>query len=220
MGRLKVRIVLFQRRPANMISLAGRVDFGVNPDTVDIRTDPPCYDVDEYEAQLSRQFAYFVRNARNIRLITDAAHKAKKRKDWGLDPKLVAYNVAFIKWPTELPSDLQLALPSDGSAPWLPTHFIGNMHSHYQLGVIMLHRAQLVASQSFANDDAWKHHMNLCYTSAKIMCRIQEAILEGFGLAGLLCMQRGINFTIYAVLTCTMIHLVGICVISFFVKVF
>ena len=45
--------------------------------------------------------------------------------------------------------------------------------------------------------------------TAKILCRLQEAILGAFGLTGLLCMQRGINFTIYAILTCTMIHLVS-----------
>lgn len=73
----------------------------------------------------------------------------------------------------------------------------------------MLHRAQLVASQSFATDSTWRHHMILCHNSAKILCRLQEAILETFGLTGLLCMQRGINFTIYAILTCTLIHLVS-----------
>jgi hypothetical protein len=195
----------------SLLTGLGRVDFGVDPDTVDIRPDPPCCDFDDYEVSLSRRFAYFVRNARNIRLITDAAHRVKKKKDWGLDSQIVAYNAAFSKWPDELPSDLQLSMPVDGSPPWLPTHFIGNMHSHYHLGVVMLHRAQLVASQSFATDSAWRHHMSLCYNSAKILCRLQEAILDAFGLPGLLCMQRGINFTIYAILTCTMIHLVSFC---------
>lgn len=186
----------------------GRVDFGVDPVTVDIRPDPPCCEIDDYEASLSHRWAYFVRNARNIRLMTDAAHRVKKKKDWGLDSQIVTYNEAFSRWPDELPSDLQLSMPADGSPPWLPTHFIGNMHSHYHLGIVMLHRPQLVASQSSAADDGLRH-LSLCYNSAKILCRLQEAILGAFGLTGLLCMQRGINFTIYAILTCTMIHLVG-----------
>lgn len=140
--------------------------------------------------------------------MTDAAHKARKGKDWRLDPKLVAYNVAFNNWPEELPQDLRLTLPADGSPPWLPTHFIGNMHSHYHLGKAMLHRPQLVALQASADETSWRHHMTVCYNSAKTLCRLQEAILESFGLRGLLCMLRGINFTIYAILTCTMIHLV------------
>ena len=187
----------------------GRVDFGVVPEAVDIRPDPPCCEIDDYEASLSHRWAYFVRNARNIRLMTDAAHRGKKKKDWGLDSQIVTYNGAFRRWPDELPSDLQLSMPTDGSPPWLRTHFIGNMHSHYHLGIVMLHRPQLVASQSFATDDGLRHHLSLCYNSAKILCRLQEAILETFGLTGLLCMQRGINFTIYAILTCTMIHLVS-----------
>ncbi|RAL60471.1 hypothetical protein DID88_000246 [Monilinia fructigena] len=45
---------------------------------------------------------------------------------------------------------------------------------------------------------------------SKLLCRLQEAVLHSFGLTGLLCMQRGINFTIYCVLTCTVLHLVAI----------
>jgi hypothetical protein len=32
--------------------------------------------------------------------------------------------------------------------------------------------------------------------------------LKTYGMPGLLCMMRGISFHIYAVLTCTMLHLV------------
>ena len=160
---------------------------------------------------VSRRFAYFIRNARNIRLITDAAHKVKNKKDWGLDPQLVAYNSAFTEWPHELPSDLQVSLPADGSPPFLASHFLGNMHAHYHLGIVMLHRAQLAASKNFATDNAWRHQMSLCYSSAKVLCRLQEATLGSFNVQGLLCMQRGINFTIYAILTCIMVHLVRKC---------
>ena len=182
---------------------------GVDPKTVDVSTNPPCSDIDDFEKSLSRRFAYFLRNARNIRLITDSAHKLKKKKDWGLDPEFVANNVTFLRWPGELPPDLQLNLPLGDASPELASHFVGNMHSHYHLGIVMLHRPQLVASKSFANDKSWRQEMSQCYSSAKVLCRIQEAILDRFGLTGLLCMARGINFTIYAILTCTMVHLVS-----------
>jgi len=188
----------------------GRFDMGVDPDTVEIGTQQYLPDPDEFEAQLSRQFAFFVQNARNIRLITSAYAKLRKQKDWGADPRFVGFNPAFTKWLEELPHDLQLSYPVDGSRPWLPSHFVGNMHTHYHLGVIMLHRPQLLTSKSFAADGAWKQHMALCYSSAKALCRIQEALVDTFGLNGLLYMQRGINFTIYSVLTCTMLHLVSI----------
>lgn len=59
-------------------------------------------------------------------------------------------------------------------------------------------------------DGGWKHHMMICYSSAKLLCRLQEVVLQSFGMTGLLCMQRGINFTIYGVLTCTVLHLVAL----------
>jgi hypothetical protein len=181
----------------------------VDIETVDVDPNPPCADIDPFEATISHQFAYFVRNVRNIRTIAETYHELRKTKDWGGHPKFVANNQAFDKWPDALPHRLQLNLPADGSPPWMPSHFIGNMHSHYQLGRIMLQRPQLMASKSFAADSAWKQHMASCYSSAKILCRLQEAIFTQFGLRGLLCMQRGINFTIYAILTCIMLHLVS-----------
>lgn len=181
---------------------------GVDPDTVDIRPNPENSEINEFELHTSRQYAYFIRNARNIRLITDSSQKLKKNPNWGADPRFLAHNVAFAKWPEGLPQDLQLSFPVDGSPPWLPSHFVGNMHSHYHLGIVMLSRPQISASKTFEANGPWKQHMARCYSSAKVLCRIQEAILQSFGLTGLLCMQRGVNFTIYAVLTCTLIHLV------------
>lgn len=193
-----------------MLTCPGRTDLGVDPNSVDISTSPPCSDVDGFEKSISRQFAYFVRNVRNIRLITDVSHKLKKKKDWGLDQEFVAYNAAFKKWPDDLPKDLQVVLPPNGSMPTLSSHFLGNLHSHYHLAIVMLHRPQLKASESFGADSQWRHHMSVCYQSAKVLCRLQEGILAKFDLAGLLCMQRGINFTIYAILTCIMLHLIAL----------
>ncbi|ETI25755.1 hypothetical protein G647_02529 [Cladophialophora carrionii CBS 160.54] len=187
----------------------GRTDYGVDPNSVDTSENPPCSNVDEYEKAISRQFAYFVRNVRNIRLISDTYIKLKKKKDWALDQEFVAYNKAFKKWPDELPTDFQLHL-SAGQVPQVPSHFLGNMHSHYHLAVVMLHRPQLKASESFGADSQWRYHMSVCYNSAKILCRLQEGILANFDLTGLLVMQRGINFTIYAILTCVMLHLVAL----------
>lgn len=166
--------------------------------------------LDHYEIDRSRQYAYFVRNAHHIRIITDIYHKVKKQKDWGADARFVQNNPLFADWLRTLPSDLQVNYPADGSPPWLPSHFVGNMHSHCHLAIILLHRPQLLASQSFAAGGEWKIHMSLCYSSAKSLCRLQEAILQRFGLSGLLYMQRGINFAIYCILTCTMLHLVSI----------
>ncbi|KAJ6163517.1 hypothetical protein N7497_003496 [Penicillium chrysogenum] len=188
----------------------GRSDYGVDPETVEMRPTLDIRGLDHYEIDRSRQYAYFVRNAHHIRIITDIYHKVKKQKDWGADARFVQNNPLFADWLRNLPPDLQVNYPADGSPPWLPSHFVGNMHSHCHLAIILLHRPQLFASQSFAAGGEWKIHMSLCYSSAKSLCRLQEAILQRFGLSGLLYMQRGINFAIYCILTCTMLHLVAI----------
>ncbi|RMZ76124.1 hypothetical protein DV738_g5137, partial [Chaetothyriales sp. CBS 135597] len=188
----------------------GRNDMGVDPTTVDISENPPHSDMDEFEAAVSRQFAYFIRNARNIRLITDVAGKVKREKSAALGEELMAYNAMFLQWPKELPPDLRIAIPADGSKLVVPSHFVGNMHTQYHLGIVMLRRPQFTAAKEFGKDSEWRKHMTVCYASAKMLCRLQEAVLSQFDLTGLMCMQRGINFTIYTILTCVMIHLIAI----------
>ena len=207
-GRGPTRLDFLCASLHKVLTWEGRSDLSVDPKTVDIGASPPGSDHDDYEKSISRSYAYFVRNARNIRLITDLSQKLKKKKDWGLDPEFVGYNQAFRQWPYELPPDLQLSLPPDGSVPHLASHFVGNMHTHWRLGIVMLRRPQLVAAKSFS-DEAWREQLSQCYTSSKVLCRLQEAILQQFGATGLLCMVRGINFTVYAILTCTMIHMVS-----------
>lgn len=200
----------FYYRDVSLLISSGRTDYGVEPNSVDTSECPPCSDLDDYEKAISRQFAYWVRNVRNIRLISDTHIKLKKKKDWALDQEFSSYNASFKNWPNGLPNDFQLHMSPTGEVPNITSHFVGNMHSHYQLGIIMLHRPQLKASESFGADSQWRHHMSVCYNSAKVLCRLQEGILVNFDLTGLLVMQRGINFTIYAILTCVMLHLVAL----------
>jgi hypothetical protein len=165
--------------------------------------------LDNAEFRVARQFTQYVRIVHNIQQTAMMYGKLRKRtNDWALDPNFVAHNASFPNWLRDLPDDMQIVYPQDGSAPWIPSHYIANLHCYHYLGVIMHLRPQLHAvSDSF--DEMWKQHMISCYTAAKNMCKLQEAILKTCGLPGLLCMQRGISFTIYAVLTCTMLHLVS-----------
>ncbi|QGA19958.1 hypothetical protein EYB26_007656 [Talaromyces marneffei] len=188
----------------------GRPDYEVDPETVDMRPQLDTVDVDQFETDRSRQFSYFVKNAYHIRIYTELYHKMKKQKDWASNPRFTQNNPVFSDWYRGLPQDLQVTYPEDGSPPWLPSHFVGNMHTHYHLAIMMVHRPQLLASKFSATDGNWRTHMQLCYSSAKCLCRLQEAIISRFTLQGLRFMQRGINFTVYAILTCTMLHLVAI----------
>lgn len=188
----------------------GRSDYGVDIETVEVSPTPPHSNMDEYERTISRQFAYFVRNVRNIRGMTETYHKLKrKNKDWAKDPKFLAYNEDFRKWPDDLPTDLKISMPLDASQ-LLPSHFLANMHCHYHLGIVMLYKPQLNASKDFANDEKWKMMFSLCYKSAKQVCLYQEATIDQFDIMGLACMLRGLSFPIYAILSCAMVHLVSV----------
>ncbi|KAL8732632.1 MAG: hypothetical protein Q9166_002607 [cf. Caloplaca sp. 2 TL-2023] len=190
--------------------IGGRFDMGVDPDTVDFNVQRLVPGIDTSDYKISRQFQYLVRNVRNVRHLHDTYGKVKQQKDWASDPKFTSLNPEALSWVENLPKDLQVEYPEGDAPPWLPDHFVGNMHSYYHLNVIMVHRPQLMSSRSFPAGGSWRKHMEVCYDSAKKMCRLQEAVFQTFGLSGLLCMQRGINFVIYSVLTCTMIHLVAI----------
>jgi hypothetical protein len=164
---------------------------------------------DANEFQIARQFVQFTRVCRNVYQSALMYGKLRKKTpDWAMDPKFVAHNADFSVWLREVPEDMQIAYPQDGSAPWIPSHMIANMHCYHFLSIVMHFRPQLHAvSDNY--DGIWKQHMMTCYSAAKTLCKLQEGILKTYGMPGLLCMLRGISFHIYAVLTCTMLHLVS-----------
>lgn len=163
---------------------------------------------DEAEYHVSRNFVYFARMVKMVGRMARTYGKLKKTKDWGIAPEFVQCDPALNSWLTNLPPDLTITYPADGSPPWLPSAFAGNLHSYYYLSVILFNRPQLAALSPSSPDGRWKQAMLVSYNAAKMLCRLQEAVLNQFGLNGLQCMQRGINFTIYAVLGCIVLHLV------------
>lgn len=192
------------------LTKTGRYDMEVDPNTVDFSIQRLLVGIDQTDYQISRQYTYFTRMVRAVRSLNNIYYKVKEQKNWGSDPQFTKLNPTVKNWLDGLPGDLQIEFRENGDAPWIPSHFAGNMHSYHHLIVIMLHRPQLMSSSTFSAGGSWKQHMALSYSSAKAMCRLQEGVLRQYGLHGLQCMIRGINFVIYAVLTCTMIHLVSL----------
>ena len=170
----------------------GRYDMGVEMDTIDfsIPVMPP--GGDEEDLRVSQNFMYFARVIRNARSAIDVYRQIKKEKDWGAHTLLTSLNPIFPRWLEELPPDMQVHYPPDGSSPYLPSHYVGNLHCYYHLSIMILHRPQLL-SADFSNDASWKQHMLTCYQSAKSICRIQEALFHTYGLEGFLFMQRGMS---------------------------
>lgn len=191
------------------LMITGRRDLSVHHDTVDFEPPARIPALDETEFQISYQFVYFLRTIRNVAGTMRIYAKVKRLKNWYLDSEFVGHDQMFPKWLNELPHDLLVVFPEDGSAPYLPSPFIANMNCYHYLSVIMQHRPQV--HYLTATDGNWRHHMIVCHDAAKKICRIQEAILRNYGLPGMVCMQRGISFTVYCVLTCVMLHLVGFC---------
>jgi hypothetical protein len=188
----------------------GRSEVAVELETLDFSIPRAIPGVDESEYLITRNFTYFARIVRNVSVMARVYSKIKRKKDWGLDPEFVQINPSLTGWLNDLPADLNLSFPHDGSPPWLPSHFIGNLHSYYYLSIILGHRPQLNLLDPTSPDGQWKSHMMLSYASAKALCRLQESMLQSFGLSGLQCMQRGISFTIYAILACIVLHLVAL----------
>lgn len=187
----------------------------MSADSVDIQEPPHMPGVEETEMQVSRNFVYFVRIVSFISRMNRIYARIKRSRDWGANPEFTKLNPLLHAWPSELPPDMTLSYPSDSSPPWLPSCFVGNVHSYYYLSVLLLHRPQLQVLDPSSPDGRWKHHMMVCYSSAKLLCRLEEAILQAYGLDGLRNMQRGVNFTIYAILTCTVVHLVYLSIYTF-----
>lgn len=193
---------------ANGLFVPGRNDFQVDEDSVDFSLPRLLPNGDESEYHVSRNFTYLARNVRIVGRMARAYRRLKKTKDWGIDPEFVQLDPSLNSWLAELPADLTVTYPPDGSPPLLPSAFVGNLHSYYNLSVILFNRPQLAALSPSTPGGQWKHHMVVSYNAAKMLCRLQEAVINMFGLNGLQCMQRGINFTIYAILSCIVLHLV------------
>lgn len=187
----------------------GRTEFGVSLDTVDFEVPASLPGLEDNELSVTQQFTQLMRAIRNVRQSSLVyAGLRRKKSDWANDLNFVAHNADFDRWTYDLPPQLQITYPPDGSAPWILFHVHANIHMYHYLSVILHHRPQLEITHGMF-DGVWKKHMIKCYAAATKICRLQEAVLRDFDLDGLQYMQRGINFPIYCVLTCTLLHLVS-----------
>jgi hypothetical protein len=189
----------------------GRSDFAIGIETVSYDFPISSSEVDAFEHLTSRRCTILAQAVRNIKISNQLWQIMKKqKKDWALDPAFVQHNEDLPLWSKQLPDDFQLQYPEDGSPPWLGgDHFMAYVHVYHHLCVIMHHRPQLQALLQ-KGDPGWRTQLDITLSSASQMCRIQEALYRDFGFHGLHFFIRGVNYTIYCVLTCMMLHLVRI----------
>ncbi|RSL71136.1 hypothetical protein CEP54_001526 [Fusarium duplospermum] len=187
----------------------GRHDYAIGFDSVDLsppRLIPNCKDP---EYRVSRNFTYFAQVVRIIAIMGKVYQNLRDRKRWGIEPEFRGLGLKIDTWLAALPAELAMPIPQGGSLPCIQSHFIGNMHAHYHLTLILFNRPILSFLNPNVVDGLWKHHMMTCFSSAKTLCMLQEATLESFGLVGLQCMQRGFSFSLYSGLSCIIIYLIA-----------
>ena len=192
-----------------MFTFSGRHNSAIGIDTIDFKVQRRVVGVDDVEYQTARNFSYFCRIARNVARLSRAYLILRTRRvtKWGLEPEINQLEEEFGLFIAELPTNLSVVFPPNGSTPFLPSSFIGNMNSYHHLSLLLLHRSQLTFLRPTSME--WKYHITRCYESASAICRLQEAIVDNFGLEGLQCMQRGYSFTIYAGLSCIILYMVS-----------
>ncbi|KAM4067271.1 fungal specific transcription factor [Hirsutella rhossiliensis] len=188
----------------------GRHDLSVDLESVDFSIPLQVEGGDDGEYLVSRNFTYFARLVRNIGRMSKVYAKIGRKREWGMDPEFQQLSQSISSFLSELPADMAITFPPGSSPPWIPSSFLGNLHSYYYLTLILYHRPVLSFLDPAANESQWKHHMSICYDAAKSLCRLQESIVQTFSLTGLQAMQRGFSFTVYAGLSCIVLHLVAI----------
>ena len=190
------------------LTVIGRMDYVATTESIDFNYSYPLLNQNDPEYKISQQLAPLLSAIRMVRdSIIIFKSMSKRKKDWAIDPGYLDHNARYDRWTKELPDYLKVRYPEDGSAPDIASHYVANLHSYFQLCIIMHHRPQLIAYAENVSEP-WQKVMLICSAAAKKICRLQEAILEGSGVPGFLAMQRGINFLIYSVLTSVMIHMV------------
>ncbi|KAK5108859.1 hypothetical protein LTR62_007749 [Meristemomyces frigidus] len=191
----------------------GRTDYAVDLETVEMEVPAATAAtiMDSFEYSTSRRFTYMTQTFHLIKITNNLWRKNRRAKqDWALDSAFVQHNQYLQSWHRQLPDDMQLHYPEDGTPPWLNRdHFVAYMHIYFHLVVVMHHRPQLQALLE-RRDQGFRAQLEICLDSAIQMCRVQEALFRDFGLHGLTFMLRGVGFTIYCVLTCAMLHLAAV----------
>lgn len=190
----------------------GRSDLAIEAETVDENFPYPAPEIDAFEYQSSRRHTLMAQAGHAIKFTNSMMQMGKRKKSvtWALDPAMEQHDKDLVAYFDDMPADLQIHYPEDGSPPFLGgDHFLADAHAYFHLVVVMHHRPQLQTKLEMKLPD-WRRHLDICTDSAIKMCKLQEALLRDFGLHGLNFMVRGINFTVYCVLTCTMLHLVSL----------
>ncbi|KAI5800545.1 hypothetical protein FPQ18DRAFT_253090 [Pyronema domesticum] len=190
----------------------GRTNMQCDPTSIDLNTPlRGAPELDESEVIVHRNFVHFVRLIHNIRRMSDVHAKLKSSPNWRNDPQFLQSGPSLEQWSYDLPAGLHIDVNVDLNqpAPNIDSHLSGNLQVYYHLARIMLHRPALAFGKTFSTGGEWRRHMIVCTHAAKAICRLEEIVFQLYGMLGLQCMSRGVNFSIYSLLSGAMIHLIA-----------
>ncbi|KAL9060473.1 MAG: hypothetical protein Q9162_000646 [Coniocarpon cinnabarinum] len=188
----------------------GRFDFSIDLNTVNLQVPTARPGLEYAEWSITRDQTFFVKLIHNVRMTAALYARVKQvNGDCSTDADFVKHNEDYMRLGRQFPQHLQVKYPEDGSPPSLPFHYMANLQAYHLLSLIMHYRPQLEMNGRY-DDQSWKDIMARCHDAATKICRLHEAVFQRFGPNGLLCMLRGINFAIYTILSCTLLHLVAI----------
>jgi len=186
-----------------------RCDLSVDLGTVNFSIPLPTASGVSNDYPISRNFSYFARLVCIVAKMRNMYNRARRSNDSGKDEALQQLGLAVHSFLTELPLDMAIHFPSDGSPPVLQSSFVANLHSLYYIVLMQYHhRLALASSVPVASDMQRHQHVLVSHNAARILCRLQETALQTFGLTGFQNAQRGFSFSLYAGLSCLTVHLV------------
>jgi hypothetical protein len=194
-----------------LLTIQGRLNYGIQSDTVSQELPQAIPGIDLAEYHISRQYTLFVRMITNVRKTINAYKTMHKHgEQYAVDLRYLELDMLYPHWLGDLPADLQIEIPSNPHDRWMRGAFLGNIHCYHYLSIIMHHRPTIHHIMNNVRNDSWKPYMIKCLDAAKKVCRIQESMLNTLGMASSIAMLRGISFAIYCLLTCAMLQLVSV----------
>jgi len=187
----------------------GRTGFSVDIHSVDLENSLVFPLMTEDERTITALFNQLMRAIRVVRTTNkNWAHLRRTKADWANDVLFIENNKDVENWLTELPDHLRIEFPTDGTLPFISSHFLANLHCYYYLAVLLQHRPQV---ELLTREDArYAEEVATCYDAAKRICVLQEALKQKYGWPGLFPMLRGAHFHMYCVVACLMYHLVSL----------
>lgn len=178
------------------------VDLSLLPDASLIDTRMPVEEI-----RLQNDFVYMAMLVRILRRCSNVHKFVGLKFPFAAEPQRPILSDALLQWRANLPDHLKFHPALDKK---LPSHFVGNLHLTYCLTVCLLHRSWIVSVGEYGATGEWRVHLRVCNDAARQATILFEMVLDQFGPAGIKCMIRGYNLSLYGAIIMAMLHAISL----------